>query len=203
MTEAVNLIESFAGNFAENSEYREYREYRVKPLISEEELAAAVDRLAARIDAYYAGRGVREILLVGILKGAGVFMADLMRRLQTPFTVDFIQASSYVGSHSSGELTIHKDLTVDIAGKNVLLVEDMIDTGMTLALLVPKLLERNPADVRLCVALDKRAARRYDIEADFVGLDAPEKFLVGYGLDYNEYFRGLPYIGELIVPEKG
>lgn len=201
MTETVNKSRNITENTTEDitENIAGKPGYRVEPLISEAELAAAVERLAAEIDAYYAGRGVQEILLVGILKGAGVFMADLMRRLQTPFTVDFIQASSYVGDRSSGELTIHKDLAADITGKNVLLVEDMIDTGMTLALLVPRILERNPADVKLCVALDKRGARRYDVEADFVGLDAPEKFLVGYGLDYNEYFRGLPYIGELIL----
>lgn len=170
---------------------------RVKELISAERLALMVADVAARVDAYYASIGAPEILLVGILKGAGVFHADLLRNLQTPVQVDFMQASSYTGTASSGELTIHKDLVADISGRHVLLVEDIIDTGLTLSLLLERLKQRNPASLKLCAAFDKREARRYPLEADFAGLTVPDKFLVGYGLDYREYFRGLPYVGEL------
>ncbi len=176
-------------------------ECRVVTMISQEELAVRVRALAAEIDAYYAGCGAKEILLVGILKGASPFHADLMRALQTVFKVDFMQVASYIGQKSSGELVIHKDILTDIAGRYVLLVEDIIDTGFTLSLLVQRLQERGPADLKLCVALDKREARKHDIQADFVGFTVPDKFLVGYGLDYNEYFRGLPYVGELILPD--
>lgn len=174
---------------------------RIGPVIPTEQLTDRVQALAAEIDAYYAARGVREILLVGILKGAVVFHSDLMRALRTPFKVDFMQVSSYIGQHSSGELAIHKDILTDIAGRHVLLVEDILDTGFTLSMLLGRLQERQPADLRLCVALDKREARKHDIEADFVGFTVPDKFLVGYGLDYDEHFRGLPYVGELILPD--
>ncbi len=170
---------------------------RVTELISAGELAQMVDDVAARIDAYYAAAGVKELLLVGVLKGAVVFHADLLRRLKTPVQIDFMQVSSYTGTTSRGELTIHKDLVADIAGKHVLLVEDILDTGLTLTLLLERLSLRSPASLKLCAAFDKRAARRYPLEADFAGLEVPDKFLVGYGLDYREYFRGLPYVGEL------
>lgn len=161
-----------------------------------------VKRVAARIDEYYRQRGVLQILLVGILKGANIFHADLLRELETAAEVDFMQVSSYIGMHSSGELTIHKDINADIAGRHVLLVEDIVDTGFTLSMLMERLQQRKPADIRLCAALDKAAARKYPVQVDFAGMPAPEKFLVGYGLDYQEHFRGLPYIGELIFDEK-
>lgn len=178
-------------------------DYRIEELISAAELQKMVKRVAALIDEFYRQLGVKEILLVGILKGASPFHADLLRELKTPATVDFMQVSSYIGTHSSGELTIHKDIITDIAGRHVLLVEDIIDTGFTMKLLLERLQQRNPASLKLCAALDKAAARVYPLQADFVGLPAPDKFLVGYGLDYQEYFRGLPYVGELFLPVTG
>ena len=186
------------------TEHKEFRpgDCRVRILLPAEELAARVQQLAAEIDAYYAGCGADEILLVGVLKGASIFHSDLMRALKTPVRIDFMQVSSYIGQQSSGELAIHKDILVDIAGRHVLLVEDIIDTGFTLSMLMPRLQQRQPADLKLCTVLDKREARRYDVQADFVGFVVPDKFLVGYGLDYNEYFRSLPYLGELILPDR-
>lgn len=173
--------------------------YQLREVFSAEVIAKRVRELATEIDAAYARLGAEEILLVGILKGACVFYTDLLRALKTPALVDFMQVSSYVGQQSSGELTIHKDLVRDIAERHVLVVEDIVDTGLTLSLLLKNLQERQPASLKLCTALDKAAARRYPLEPDFVGFGAEERFWVGYGLDYNEYFRGLPYIGELIL----
>lgn len=175
-------------------------DYRIESVISAEELKSMVARVAGLIDDYYRQIGAAEITLVGILKGASVFHADLLRELKTPATVDFMQVSSYVGTHSSGELAIHKDIGGDIAGRHILLVEDILDTGFTMSLLLPRLRQRDPASLKLCVALDKVGARQYPLQADFVGLQVPDKFLVGYGLDYREYFRGLPYVGELFLP---
>ncbi len=176
--------------------------YRLRELISAEALADRVRAMAKEIDLCYAAEGAEEILLVGVLKGASVFCVDLLRALSTPVQLDFMQVSSYVGDKSSGELTIHKDLGRDIAGKHVLLVEDIVDTGLTLTLLMERLRERKPASLKLCAILDKKAARKYPLSVDFAGFEAPDSFLVGYGLDYDEYFRGLPYIGELILKKR-
>lgn len=172
--------------------------YTLTELISAKDLAVKVKELAAQIDACYTKLGAKEILLVCVLRGACVFYADLLRALQTPVRVDFLQASSYVGQASSGNLHISKDIG-DIENQHVLLVEDIVDTGFTMSLLLERLLERRPASLKICALLDKADARRYQIPVDFTGFVAPDKFLVGYGLDYNESFRNLPYIGEIIL----
>lgn len=174
---------------------------RIEEITSAEELQQMVKSVAAQIDAYYAEIGAPDILLVGILKGAEVFHCDLLKELKTPAKIDFMQVSSYVGTASSGELTIHKDLTLDITGQHVLLVEDIIDSGLTLSLLLDRLSKRGPASLKLCAAFDKKEARKHPLEVDFAGMVVPDKFLVGYGLDYEEYFRGLPYLGELFLPD--
>ncbi len=149
-----------------------------------------VGELAAQISGDYMGK---ELLIVGILNGAFVFMADLIRALDVPCTVDFVRMASYgSGSLSSGEVLIRKDLEKPVAGRDILIVEDIVDTGLTLSRLVEILREKNPASLRVCTFLDKRERRRVPFEADYVGFPIPDAFVVGYGLDYNEQYRFLP-----------
>lgn len=179
-----------------------YPNYRIEEIISADELKQMVERVAAELEEYYRSVGAKEVLLVCILKGASPFHADLLRALKMPAMVDFMQVSSYIGTKSSGELVIRKDLNEDITGKHVVIVEDILDSGFTLTLLLEKLRQRDPASLKLCVALDKKVQRQYPIKPDFVGMQVEDKFVVGYGLDYEEYFRGLPYVGELFLPEE-
>lgn len=161
-------------------------------LITEEQIKKRVDELGSQITKDYAGE---EVLLVGILKGSVPFMADLMRRINLDVEIDFMSVSSYgAGTTSSGEVKIKKDLDTDIAGKNVIIVEDIVDTGYTLSLLTKKLLERNPKSLKVCAALDKPARRLVDFKADYVGFEVEDKFIVGYGLDADQKFRHFPYI---------
>lgn len=161
-------------------------------LIDEERLQARIDQLAAEISADYAGR---EVLVVGVLKGALLFIADLVRRLTVPCTMDFMAVSSYGAStHSSGVVRILKDLDAPIAGKHVLVVEDVVDSGLTLSYLMKNLRSREPASLELCTLMVKPAARRVPVEMRYVGFEMPDAFVVGYGLDFDERYRQLPYI---------
>lgn len=164
-------------------------------LVSEEQLKARVSELGAQISQDYAGK---DLVLVSILKGAVVFMADLMRAVTIPCSIDFMVVSSYgAGTTTSGLVKIIKDLDSDLSGKDVLIVEDILDTGVTLSNLVPMLKMRNPNSVRICTILDKPSRRRADIRADYTGFEVPDEFVVGYGLDYDEKYRNLPYVGVL------
>ena len=165
-------------------------------LVSEEALKAKVAELGAQISRDYEGR---NLVLVSILKGSVVFMADLMRAVTIPCNIDFMVVSSYGGSNTttSGLVKIIKDLDGDLSGKDVLIVEDILDTGNTLHQLTKMLKERNPASLKVCVLLDKPARREQEIYADYVGYTIPDAFVVGYGLDYAEEYRNLPYIGVL------
>ena len=162
-------------------------------LISEEALAEKVHEIGARISADYAGK---RPLLVSVLKGSIVFMADLMRAITEPCSIDFMVVSSYGGANttSTGLVKIVKDLDQDLSGKDVLIVEDILDTGVTLSHLVPMLKLRRPNSVRLCTILSRR---KVDIEPDYCGFEVPDEFVVGYGLDYDEKYRNLPYVGVL------
>jgi len=153
-----------------------------------------VKSLADKISRDYAGK---EVLIVSVLKGSVVFFSDLIRRLKINCGVDFISVSSYKGAESSGEIRFLADLKESPEGKNILLVEDIIDSGCTLDYLKKNLLARKASTVRVCVLLDKKTARKADIKVDYKGFTIPDKFVVGYGLDYNEQYRGLPYIGIL------
>ncbi len=165
---------------------------RKKVLYSKEEIRRRVEELGVTISSDYRGR---ELVVVGILKGAFIFMADLIRCLKVPCRIDFIRAASYgSGSISCGEVTITKDIETDIAGKDVLLVEDIIDTGITLNALVAKLKERDPNSLRVCALIDKKLRRKVEFEADYVGFTLDDGFLVGYGLDFNEMARFHPDI---------
>lgn len=165
-------------------------------LVSEEQLQAKVAELGAQISADYEGR---DLLLVSILKGAVVFMADLMRAVTIPCAIDFMVVSSYGGANTSstGLVKIIKDLDQDLSGKDVLIVEDILDTGITLSHLMPMLQMRKPNSLCLCTILSKPSRRKADIEPDYCGFEVPDEFVVGYGLDYDEKYRNLPYVGVL------
>lgn len=164
-------------------------------LVTEQQLQQKIQELGAAISRDYAGK---DLLLVAILKGSVVFMADLMRAVTIPCNIDFMVVSSYgKGTNTSGLVKIVKDLDQDLNGKHVLIVEDILDTGVTLSNLVPMLKMRNPASVKICTILDKPSRRKADIEADYRGYQIPDEFAVGYGLDYAENYRNLPYVGVL------
>lgn len=164
-------------------------------LFTQEQVAGRICEMAQEITRDYAGKAP---LVVGILRGSFIFMADLVRQLELPLSLDFMSASSYgAGTVSSGKVNIRLDLQEDIAGRDVLLVEDILDTGNTLSKLVAELQGRGPASLKLCVLLDKPDRRTKPIQADYVGFTIPDAFVVGCGLDYDQRYRNLPYIGIL------
>ena len=164
-------------------------------LITEEELKSIVDNMGKKISEDYKDK---DLLLVSVLKGSVIFMADLMRAITIPCNIDFMAVSSYgAGTKSSGVVKIIKDLDKSIEGKDLLLVEDILDSGNTLYYLREILSARNPKSIKICTLVDKPERREADIIADYVGGSVPNEFIVGYGLDYNEYYRNLPYIGVL------
>ena len=165
-------------------------------LLTEEQIQGKVRELGARISDDYRGR---RLTLVSVLKGSLPFMADLMRAIPVPVRIDLMEVSSYGGSttESSGLVRILKDLSATIEGEDVLIVEDIIDTGLTLNYLVRYLRGKNPKSLRICTLLDKPARRLVDIPVDYVGFTIPDQFVVGYGLDYSEYYRNLRFVGVL------
>ena len=166
---------------------------KIKQMLSEEQIAKKVVELAKRIEKDFEGE---ELLVVGILKGASIFVSDLIRKINLDVNIDFMSVSSYGnGTQSSGIVKILKDLDVNIEGKNVLIVEDIIDSGLTLSNLVETLKTRNPKSLKLCTLLDKPQRRVVDIHVDYVGFVIEDKFIVGYGIDWGEKYRNLPYIG--------
>ena len=165
-------------------------------LISEDEIRAKVRELGGLISADYSGRAVT---LVSVLKGSLPFMADLMRAIDVPVQIDLMEVSSYGGAttETSGLVRILKDLSSSISGRDVLIVEDIIDTGLTLNYLLRYLRGKNPATLRICALLDKPARRLVEIPIDYTGFTIPDEFVVGYGLDFGEFYRNLPFIGVL------
>lgn len=164
-------------------------------LISEADLHKIVSKLGAEITDDYKDK---NLLLVSILKGAVVFMTDLMREIKIPCSIDFMATSSYEGAKSTGVVKIIKDLDEDITGKDVLIVEDILDSGRTLSYITSILLKRNPASLKICTLLDKPAARVVEtVQPDYTGATVEDEFVIGYGLDYNEKYRNLPYIAIL------
>ena len=167
-------------------------------LFSEEQLKRRVREIAAEIEKDYAGK---EIMLISVLRGSFVFMADLCRAIDLPCTIDFMSVSSYgSGTSSTGQVQITKDLSGDISGKHILVVEDILDSGNTLSYLLKLLEQRKPASIRLCTLLDKPERRVKPVEVHYSGFTIPDAFVVGYGLDYAEHYRNLPYIG-ILKPE--
>ncbi|HET9944656.1 MAG TPA: hypoxanthine phosphoribosyltransferase [Actinomycetes bacterium] len=166
-----------------------------KVLITEEEIQRRLAEMAGEIDTDYQGR---DLLLVGVLKGAVMVMADLARALHSPVEMDWMAVSSYgSGTKSSGVVRILKDLDKDISGRNVLIVEDIIDSGLTLSWLMSNLGSRGPASVEVCTLLRKPEAAQVDVPVRYVGFDIPNEFVIGYGLDYAERYRNLPFVGTL------
>ena len=164
-------------------------------LVSEEELHQINARLGAQITTDYAGK---NLLVVGILKGSVLFMADLIREIQLPCKLDFLAVSSYGGyTRSSGVVKIVKDIDIELEDYDVLLVEDILDSGRTLSYVCDMLRTRHPASIRVATLLDKPERRVVDLKADYVGTSVPDEFVVGYGLDFDQRYRNLPYIGQL------
>jgi hypoxanthine phosphoribosyltransferase len=171
-------------------------------LIEEDRLQERIRELGRELSQDYAGR---ELLLVGVLKGAVFFMADLMRELAVPCEIDFMAISSYgAATDSSGVVRILKDLDINIEGRHVLVVEDIIDSGLTLSYLLRNLESREPASLEICALLTKPDRREIDVSVKYVGFEIPNKFVIGYGLDFAERYRNLPYVGVLradLMPE--
>lgn len=164
-------------------------------LVSKEELEKRTKELADEINKDYAGE---EIIVITLLKGGVMFAVDLMRMLEVPVEIDFMSASSYgSGTTSSGKVNIEKDIEGSIEGKNVLIVEDIIDSGTTLKYIVEMLKGRNPKSVEICTILSKPARRKVEVDVKYVGFEIPDEFVVGYGLDYAQKHRNLPYVGVL------
>ena len=165
-------------------------------LLTEEQISTRVAELGSRISADYQGR---TLTLVSVLKGSLPFMADLMRAIDLPLRIDLMEVSSYGGAttESSGLIRILKDLSASIAGEDVLIVEDIIDTGLTLNYLIRYLRGKNPATLRICTLLDKPARRLVEIPVDYIGFQIPDQFVIGYGLDFGEVYRNLRYVGVL------
>ncbi len=169
----------------------------LRPLFSRQDIRKAVKKLGAAISRDYRGE---ELVCVCILKGSFMFTSDLVREIKLPTTVDFIRVSSYgTGMSSTGEITITKDLETDISGRNVLIIEDLIDSGLTLKWIRDTLLARNPKSLKVVCLLDKKARRKIEVACDYVGLTIEDGFIVGYGIDYAEKYRNLP---EILVVEK-
>lgn len=162
-----------------------------KPFLTTEQIRDKVAELAETISRDYAGK---EVLAIGILKGAFVFFADIIRALKITVTVDFIIASSYIKTSSSGETKIYYDIRENIAGRDILLIDDIIDTGISLNHIRQKILSMGPNSLKICVLLDKRERRVVDVPVDYIGFEIPNRFVVGYGLDYENKYRNLPYI---------
>jgi hypoxanthine phosphoribosyltransferase len=162
-----------------------------KPLLTAGQIQGKVKELAREISKDYAGK---DVIAVGILKGAFMFFSDIVRSIEIPLTFDFIIASSYVKSDTTGEVKIHYDVREDISDKHVLLIDDIVDTGITLNQIRERILTRTPLSLKICTFLDKRERRVVDIPLDYVGYVIPNQYVVGYGLDYDNRYRNLPYI---------
>lgn len=161
-----------------------------KILVSNAEIAKRAEEIAAQINADYKGK---PILVVGILRGASIFLADIFKRLEGDVELDFMSLSSYGnGTNSSGEVKMIKDLSEPVDGKNILIIEDIIDTGITLSYLIKVLEARNPESIKLCALLDKPSRRKVELKGDYIGFEIPDEYVVGYGLDYAEKYRNLP-----------
>lgn len=162
-----------------------------KPFFTAEQIQQRVRELAERISHDYEGK---NLLTVGILRGAFMFFSDLVRSINVPLTVDFIIAASYVKTATTGEVKVYYDIREDITDKDVLLVEDIVDTGITLNHVRERVLSRRPRSLKICAFLDKKERRIVDVPLDYVGFEIPNEYVVGYGLDYDNQFRNLPYI---------
>lgn len=165
-------------------------------LISEQEIRERIAQLGQQLTADYAGK---DPVIVGVLKGVVVFYADMIRQIKTPCQMDFMWISSYAGTETTGNMIVKRDISENIKGRHVLILEDIFDTGTSLDFTYRHLLEKEPASLKICTLLDKPSRRKpgIDLQADYVGFTVPNAFVVGYGLDFNEHYRNLPYVGVL------
>ena len=168
----------------------------LKVLISEEELRSRIAQLGEEITRDYAGK---DPVILGVLKGVVVFYADMIRQIRVPCQMDFMCLSSYHGTQSTGNMVVRQDMSVDVSGRHVLILEDIFDTGNSLDFTYRHLMSKNPASLKICTLLDKPERRKPGITLvpDYVGFTIPNEFVVGYGLDFNEHYRNLPYVGVL------
>jgi hypoxanthine phosphoribosyltransferase len=174
--------------------------HKIRVLLDEPTIAGRVQALARQIDSDFAGS--EDLVAIGVLKGSVFFFTDLVRRLQTPLRIDFFQTTSYGSGTTAGEVRIKRDIDLSIRGKDVILVEDIIDTGWTLRTILDLFRFRGARSVKLCALLDKHEAREVDVPIDYCGFRIGREFVVGYGLDFNERYRNLPYIGVVESGEK-
>ena len=166
-------------------------------LLTEEQIKTRIAELGKELTADYAGK---DPIIVGVLKGVVVFYADMIREIKTHCEMDFMWISSYAGTNSTGKMEVKRDIASDIKGRHVLILEDIYDTGNSLDFTYRHLLTREPASLKICTLLDKPSRRQTDVKADYVGFTIPNEFVVGYGLDYDEHYRNLPYVG-ILKPE--
>ena len=165
-----------------------------RPIVTQEEMRTRIRELGRQITSDYSGK---DLILVGVLKGAYAFYADLARAIRIPMRVDFLVVTSYAGKPTTGKVKMVTDLTEDIAGRDVLLVEDIVDSGLTVQYLIKTLLKRKPKSIKVCALLSKPARRSTQVTIDYVGFEIPNKYVVGYGLDYQQKYRNLPYLAVL------
>lgn len=169
-----------------------------RTLIDETEIDSVVKRLGREITAYYAGQQELDLIVIGLLRGSFVFMADLVRQIKLPLVVDFMTVSSYGdGTTSTGDVKVVMDLDESVEGKDILMVEDIIDTGNTFNKVLGLIRHRKPRSLRICTFLSKPSRRRMDVPIDFCGIEIPDEFVCGYGLDFSQRYRNLPYVGVL------
>lgn len=172
---------------------------KIETLISEEKLAVRVAELGKQIEKDYQGK---DLVCVGLLKGSVVFMTDLIKTINLDLKIDFMKVSSYGnGTDSTGIVKILKDVDEEVTGKDVLLIEDIVDTGLTLANVKEFMWKKKPNSIKICTLLDKPSRRKADVKAEYVGFEIPDAFVIGYGLDYAEHYRNLPFVGVLTLGE--
>lgn len=165
---------------------------KIEVLISQEDLQKRIKELAKQIDTDYIGR---ELVLIGILKGSVIFMSELAKNIESNISIDFMEVSSYEGTESTGKVKINKDVRNLIEGKDVIIVEDIIDTGRTLSSLIEYLKQKRPNSIKIATMLSKPSRRIIEVKVDYIAFEIEDIFVIGYGLDYNEKYRNLPYIG--------
>ncbi len=170
-----------------------------KIVLTSEQIQARVKEIGARISADYDGKNP---IIICMLKGAVYFFTDLTRNINCPFTIEFARLSSYRNGTTGGEMQLVSDIVADIGGKDVIIVEDIVDSGKTLAYFIDLLKSKNPSSIKICAFLDKKERREVDIRSDYVGFDIPCGFVIGYGMDYAEKYRELPFLAEVIDPKK-
>lgn len=170
-------------------------DYTIKTLLTREEVEKRIKELAKEIEKDYQGK---ELVVIGLLKGSIVFMSDLIKEINLPLVIDFMSVSSYSGTTSTGVIKVSKDTTIDLKDKDILIVEDIIDTGLTLSHVKKLFQDRGVKSLKVCTLLDKPSRRAVEMKGEYVGFEIPDEFVIGYGLDYDQYYRNIPYIGVIV-----